>query len=175
MSASPAAMLHTSEGTTGALLRDVAQGRLHLALAFGAGQPPEGVALMLLRDEPAVVHMPADSPLATRASLTLGDEQILVAATTDSIGYSGRVLAAFAAAGISPRTRVDPSPDLGLQAVRDSAGVVVYARSAYPRPSRLGLHPPHARGRPALPPRLAHRLAIRRPACGARGRGTPFV
>lgn len=134
-SAAPAAMLHTSEQTTGALLRDVAQGRLHLAVTFCAGDAPDGVGLMLLRDEPAIVHMRDDHPLATRESLTLADladETTLVAATTDSSGFSGRVLAAFAAAGISPRTRVDPYPDLGLQAVREGLGVVVYARGAYP-------------------------------------------
>jgi DNA-binding transcriptional LysR family regulator len=132
----PAAMIYTSEDTTGALVRHVAQGRLDLAVTFCMGsQPPEGVELMLLRDEPAVVHMPASHPLAERSAVDVRDlaqETILVAATSDSSGYTERVLEAFGAAGIAPRTRLDPYPDLGLQAVREALGLVIYARSAFP-------------------------------------------
>jgi DNA-binding transcriptional LysR family regulator len=42
------------------------------------------------------------------------------------------VLSAFAETGIAPRTRTDPYPDLGLQAVREGLGIVIYARSAFP-------------------------------------------
>lgn len=131
----PAVMLYTTEDTTGALLRDVARGRLDLAITFCAPEPPAGVELLLLRDEPAVVHLPTDHPLATRAELRLGDladETILIGATDDSRGFTGRVLSAFRAAGISPRVLPDPYPDLGLQAVREGLGVVVYPRSAFP-------------------------------------------
>src|SRR4051794_15299852 len=132
----PAAMLYTSEDTTGALLRDVAAGRLDLAVTFCApAPPPAGVELVLLEDAPAVVHVRADHPLAGRARLTAADlagETVLVAAGHDSTGFSERVLAAFAAAGVTPRTRPDPYPDLGLQAVRDGLGVVLYARGAFP-------------------------------------------
>jgi DNA-binding transcriptional LysR family regulator len=135
-SEAPAAMLYTSEQTTGALLRDVSQGRLHLAVTFCAeGQPPDGVELMLLRDEPAVVHLPSEHRLAERPALTLtdlADETILVAANSDSSGFTERVLAAFAGVGVTPRTRIDPYPDLGLQAVREGLGIVIYVRSAFP-------------------------------------------
>src|SRR5262249_11275789 len=71
----------------------------------------------------------------TQLALTdLAGETILVASGHDSGGFTDRVLAAFAAAGITPRTRPDPYPDLGLQAVRERLGVVVYARGAYPDP-----------------------------------------
>jgi DNA-binding transcriptional LysR family regulator len=134
--AAPAAMLYTSEDTTGALLRDVAAGRLDLAVTFCAPEPPPaGVELALVRDEPAVVHLPAGHPLAPREALSLGDlasETILVAASRESGGFTGRVLTAFADAGVTPRTAVDPYPDLGLQAVREGVGIVVYVRSAYP-------------------------------------------
>jgi DNA-binding transcriptional LysR family regulator len=133
--AAPAVMLYTSEDTTGALLRDVAQGRLDLAVTFCAPQlPPDGLALRLVREEPAVVHLPAWHPLADRAAVTLADlaeETVLVAASQESGGFTDRVLAAFAAAGVAARTRADPYPDLGLQAVREGLGVVVYARSAF--------------------------------------------
>lgn len=127
-------MLYTTEDTTGALLRDVADGSLDLAITFCA-PAHSGVELALLREEPAIVHLPADYRLADRASLTLpelAEETILVAASHDSRGFSARVLSAFAELGLTPPTRVDPHPDLGLQAVRQGLGVVVYARSAYP-------------------------------------------
>jgi DNA-binding transcriptional LysR family regulator len=131
----PAAMIYTNEDTTGALLRDVAAGRLDLALTFCASDPGGEVELRPLRDEPAVVHLPSDHPLAARPSLTLEDlaeETILVAASRDSAGFTDRVLSAFTERGIAPRTRVDPHPDLGLQAVREGLGIVIYARSAFP-------------------------------------------
>ena len=132
----PAVMLYTSEDTTGALLRDVASGRLDLAVTFCAPDGrPEGVELAPLRDEPAVVHLPAAHPLSSRPSLRLGDlagETVLVAAGAESGGFTDRVLRAFAEAGVEPRTRPDPYPDLGLQAVREGLGVVVYARGAFP-------------------------------------------
>ena len=57
--AAPGVMLHTSEDTTGVLLRDVRRGRLDLAIVFC---PPDvsGLAAMRLRDEPAVVHLRDD-------------------------------------------------------------------------------------------------------------------
>ena len=134
--AAPAVMLYSSEDTTGALLRDVAGGRLDLAVVFCApAAVPDGVRLELVRDEPAVVHLPADHPLAGRAALTLADlaqETVLIAGGRESGGFSDRVLGAFEAAGIVPRTAPDPYPDLGLRAVREGVGVVVYARTAFP-------------------------------------------
>jgi DNA-binding transcriptional LysR family regulator len=134
----PAVMLYTSEDTTGALLREVAASRLDLAVTFCAPQPtPPGVTLIPLVAEPAVVHLPDSHPLAARTELALPDlaeETILVASSHDSGGFTERVLAAFAAAGITPRTRPDPFPDLGLQAVREHLGVVIYASGAYPDP-----------------------------------------
>ena len=131
----PAVMLYTSEDTTGALMRDVADGRLDAAVTFCAARPPSGVALSPLVDEPAIVHLPAGHPLAGRSLVTLPDlaeETILVAASGDSTGFTERVLAAFGEQGIAPRTRPDPYPDLGLQAVREGLGVVIYVRGAFP-------------------------------------------
>src|SRR6476661_2708973 len=132
----PAAMLYTSEDTTGGLLRDGAAGRLDLAVTFCApATPPSGVRLIPLHDEPAVVHLPADHPLAARAELSPRDlegETVLVAASHDSTGFSERILSVFTRDGITPHTRTDPYPDLGLQAVREGLGIVIYARSAFP-------------------------------------------
>jgi DNA-binding transcriptional LysR family regulator len=134
--AAPAVMLYASEDTTAALLRDVAQRRLDLAVVFCAPQTvPDGVELELLRDERAVIHLPARHPLAERAALTLddlADETIVIAGGRESGGFTDRVLRAFAAAGLKPRTAPDPYPDLGLRAVREGVGIVVYVRGAFP-------------------------------------------
>jgi DNA-binding transcriptional LysR family regulator len=132
-SAAPGVMLHTREDTTGALLRDVRQGRLDLAVVFC---PPDlaGLASTALRDEPAVVHVRDDHPLATRPRVALDQlagETLLVAGGHDSPGYTAAVLAACRAAGFEPHTRPDPYPDLGTQAVREGLGIVLYVRTAF--------------------------------------------
>jgi DNA-binding transcriptional LysR family regulator len=157
----PAVMLYTVEDTTGALLRDLARGRLDLAITFCAPDPPAGIELLLLHHEAAIVHLPSQHPLADRPLLTLQDlrdETILVAATEDSKGFSNRVLSAFRTSGITPRTLADPYPDLGLQAVREGLGVVIYPRSAFPAEldgsAFVPLTPPVE-----MPFHLAHRAA----------------
>ena len=163
----PAVMLYTSEDTTGALLRDVATGRLDLAVTFCAPAAlPRGVELVALEEEPAVVHLPAGHRLAKRARLALDDlrdETILIGASPESGGFSERVLSAFAAAGVAPRTRPDPYPDLGRQAVREKLGVVVYVRGAFPEELPGSVFVPLV---PEL--RLPFHLAMR---AGARGAG----
>ncbi len=132
-SAAPGVMVRTHEDTTGALIQDVIERKLDLALVFC---PPAietlGAATI---DEPAVVHLRADHPLAQRAQLSLAElreETFLVAGGKDSDGYTAAVIAACRAAGFAPRTRPDPYPDLGIQAVREGLGIVLYARSAFP-------------------------------------------
>jgi DNA-binding transcriptional LysR family regulator len=130
----PGVMLYPAEDTTGALLRDVRGGRLDLAVLFcvtGA----EGIELRALRDEPAVVHMRDDHPLAGRASVgleELAEETFLVADSVESGGFTDRVLEMCRVRGFEPNTRPDPYPDLGLQAVREGLGMVIYVRSAFP-------------------------------------------
>jgi DNA-binding transcriptional LysR family regulator len=128
-------MLYPQEDTTGALLRDVRAGRLDLAVLFCAPTSVEGVSLELLRDEPAVVHMRADHALAGRCAVGLEEpegETLLVAESVESGGFTARVVELCAARGFAPVTRPDPYPDLGLQAVREGLGVVLYVRSAFP-------------------------------------------
>ena len=128
-------MLYPQEDTTGALLRDVRSGRLDLAVVFCAPDGVDGVELEPLRDEPAVVHLRSDHRLARRSSLALEElagETLLVADSVESGGFTSRVLELFAARGMVPATRPDPYPDLGLQAVREGLGIVVYVRSAFP-------------------------------------------
>lgn len=132
-SAAPGVMLHTSEGTTGALLRDVRQGRLELAVVF-CPSDLDGLASMRLRAEPVVAHLRSDHPLASRPQVALqelAEETLLVAGGRDSPGYTAAVIAACRAAGFEPRTRPDPYPDLGTQAVREGLGIVLYVRTAF--------------------------------------------
>ena len=131
--AAPGVMLHTSEDTTGALLRDIRQGRLDLAVVFC---PPAlaGLASLTLRDEPAVLHVRDDHPLAKRRKVALDElagETLLVAGGKDSPGYTAAVLDACRAAGFEPNTLPDPYPDLGTQAVREGLGIVLYVRTAF--------------------------------------------
>jgi DNA-binding transcriptional LysR family regulator len=131
--AAPGVMLHTSEDTTGALLRDVSQGRLDLAVVFCA-PAVAGLASTIVRDEPAVVHVRDDHPLAGRPHVALPElagETLLVAGGKDSPGYTAFVLDACRAAGFEPQTRPDPYPDLGAQAVREGVGIVLYVRTAF--------------------------------------------
>ena len=130
----PGVMLYPAEDTTGALLRDVRGGRLDLAVLFCA-TGAEGMELRALRDEPAIVHMRDDHPLAGRASVgleELAEETFLVADSVESGGFTDRVLEMCRVRGFEPKTRPDPYPDLGLQAVREGLGMVIYVRSAFP-------------------------------------------
>jgi DNA-binding transcriptional LysR family regulator len=148
--ASPGVMVYTHEDTTGALVRGVADGRVDAAITFCVSEPaPSSVELMPLHEERAVVHLALDHPLANRESLTLPelvDEHVLIAASPDSSGYSDRILELFHDAGLEPKTLPDPYPDLGLQAIREQHGVVIYVRSAYPADldgsSFVSLEPP---------------------------------
>ena len=121
------------EGPTGELLRELRAGRLDLVLAFCAA-PDDALERERLRDEPVVVHLAASHPLAARERLALTDlrdETLLVAGGPESPGYSAAVLECCRTAGFEPRTRPDPYPDLGLQAVREGLGIVLYVRTTF--------------------------------------------
>jgi DNA-binding transcriptional LysR family regulator len=132
-SGAPGVMLYPREDTTGALMRDLRAGRIDMAIGFCAG-PDDALERERLRDEPAVVHVSADHPMARRTSIALSElreETLIVAGGPDSPGYTQTVIELCRAAGFDPVTVADPYPDLGLQAVRDGLGVVVYVRSAF--------------------------------------------
>jgi DNA-binding transcriptional LysR family regulator len=126
-------MLYPREDTTGVLLRELRAGRLDLVVAFCA-PPDDALEREPLRDEPAVLHAGAGHPLASRASVALEDlreETLIVAGGPDSPGYTAAVVALCRSAGFEPRTIADPYPDLGLQALREGLGVVLYVRTAF--------------------------------------------
>ena len=100
-SAASGVMLYPQEDTTGALLRDVRSGRLDLAVLFCAvdGEP--------WIEEPAVVHLRSDHPLAARSSVALEElagETFLVAESADSGGFTARVVELCSARGFTPLT-----------------------------------------------------------------------
>jgi DNA-binding transcriptional LysR family regulator len=129
----PGVMLYPQEDTTGALMRELRAGRLDVVVAFC---PPRDDALERerLADEPAFAHLAATHPLAGRESIALTDlrdQPIIVAGGRESSGYTETVVALCREAGFEPRTVPDPYPDLGMQAIRDGLGVVIYPRTAF--------------------------------------------
>jgi DNA-binding transcriptional LysR family regulator len=126
-------MLYPREDATGVLLRDLHAGRLDLVVGFCA-PPDDALERDRLRDEPAVLHVDASHPLACRNSVALEDlrdESFIVAGGPDSPGYTATVVELCRTAGFEPNTVPDPYPDLGLQAIRDGFGVVIYVRTAF--------------------------------------------
>jgi DNA-binding transcriptional LysR family regulator len=155
---SAAVMLYTREDTTDTLLRDVARNRLDCAVTFCAPEQAEpGTDLLLLREEPAALHVPSGHRFAGRLKVSITDlenERIIAGSNSDPFGE--RLAAAFAAAGIEPKATAHPYPDLGLQAVREGLGVLLFPRGAFPRDvpgiASLGVD-----GSPQLPFHLAVR------------------
>jgi DNA-binding transcriptional LysR family regulator len=130
----PGVMLYTREDTTGALLRELRAGRLDLALAFCPIRDA-GLAFERVRDAPAVAHVAASHPLADRGTIALSDlrdDTFIVAGSEDSAGWTAAVLEAGRAAGFEPKATPDPHADLGMRAVREGVGVVLYPRSSFP-------------------------------------------
>lgn len=126
-------MLYPRDDTTGVLLRELRAGRLDLVIAFCA-PPDNALERERLRDEPAVLHVDASHSLASRSSVALEElsaERLIVAGGPDSFGYTATVVELCRAAGFEPNTVPDPYPDLGLQAIRDGLGIVIYVRTAF--------------------------------------------
>lgn len=128
-------MLYPREDTTGVLMRDLRMGKLDLVVAFCA-PPDDTLERERLRDEPAVLHVASDHPLASRSSVALEQlraERLIVASGPDSSGFTAKITELCRCAGFEPDTVPDPYPDLGLQAIRDGLGIVVYVRTAFAR------------------------------------------
>jgi DNA-binding transcriptional LysR family regulator len=131
--AAPGIMLYPREDTTGVLLRELRAGRLDLVIGFCA-PPDDALTRVRLRDEPAVLHVRDDHPLAGRDAVALAElagETLVVAGGPESPGYTATIVELCRGAGFEPTTIPDPYPDLGLQAVRDGLGVVIYVRTAF--------------------------------------------
>lgn len=126
-------MLYPREDTTGVLLRELRAGRLDLVVAFCA-PPDDALQRERIRDEPAVVHVDASHPFGARTSIALDDlrdETLIVARSPDSPGFTSTIAGICRESGFDPKTIPDPYPDLGVRAVRERLGVVIYVRTAF--------------------------------------------
>jgi DNA-binding transcriptional LysR family regulator len=145
----PKVRVRAHQDNSGVLAEQVADGRLELALGFSTA-PVDGVVLERLRDEPAVVAVAGEHPLAARESVSLADlrdETFALVDARDGAGYNRAVVALCRAAGFEPRAPADPHGPMAWEtAVRGGRCVGLTTRSAAPSTARgvrlLGLQPP---------------------------------
>ena len=145
----PKVRVRASQDSSGALAEQVADGRLELALGF-CTEPRAGVECEWLRDEPAVVAVAADHPLAGRRTVALAElasETFALVDAHDGAGYNRAVADRCRAAGFEPRTRPDPRGPMAWEtAVRSEGCVGLTARSSVMSNARdvrlLELDPP---------------------------------
>jgi DNA-binding transcriptional LysR family regulator len=141
--------VHASQDSSGALAERVADGRLEIALGF-CTEPRDGVECERLRDEPVVVAVASDHPLAGRRAVALEDlagETFALVDAHDGAGYNRAVADRCRAAGFEPRTRPDPRGPMAWEtAVRTERCVGLTTRSAAMSTARdvrlLELDPP---------------------------------
>jgi DNA-binding transcriptional LysR family regulator len=124
--AHPGVELRLSEKVTSQALEGLAAGELDLAVVSSAGRldVPEGVALEPLMDDPHLVALPRDHPLAARESLRLADlrDETWIEGTASEC--TNALLAAAARAGFEPRIAFEAAQWLGKQGLV-AAGVGV--------------------------------------------------
>jgi DNA-binding transcriptional LysR family regulator len=145
----PAVRVRASQDSSGALAEQVADGRLDLAIGF-CTEPRAGVQCEWLLDEPAVVAVASDHPLAGRTRVALAElsaETFALVDSHDGAGYNRAVAERCRAAGFEPRTRPDPRGPMAWEtAVRSERCVGLTTRSAAPSTARgvrlLELDPP---------------------------------
>ena len=103
----PALHLHTRQDSAAPLLADVRQGRLDLAVTFGAHVPAD-LEHERLKDEPVVLAVAATHPLADRQTVALGElreETFALDVPGDNPDYDNAVIEACRRSGFEPRTR----------------------------------------------------------------------
>jgi DNA-binding transcriptional LysR family regulator len=130
----PELTLELSEANAAEITADVAQGRLHCGLLRVPVAQPEGVALERLLDEPAVVALPLDHPLARRRGAielaALRDEPLVLVRRPGAPGLYANLLALCDAAGFKPRVVAEVERMMtNLNLVAAGAGVSVVPAS----------------------------------------------
>ena len=135
----PNVRVRARQDSSGVLAEQVADGRLELALGFCTA-PVDGVVCEPLRDEPAVVAVAGDHPLAARDHVALADlagETFALVDAGDGAGYNRAVAALCRDAGFEPRTRPDAHGPMAWEtAVRSERCVGLTTRSAAPSTAR---------------------------------------
>jgi DNA-binding transcriptional LysR family regulator len=122
------------QDSSGALAREVAEGKLELALGFCA-EPRTGIVCERLLDEPAVVAVGTRHRLASRRRPVrldeLRGERFALVDRRDGPGYNRAVLARCRDAGFEPRMVSDPHGPMAWEtAVRLDGCVGLTTRSA---------------------------------------------
>jgi len=135
----PAVRVRAEQDNTGVLAERVAAGRLELAIGF-CTEPAGGIVCEPLREEPAVVAVSGDHPLAERTSVALADlagETFALVDARDGAGYNHAVADLCRAAGFEPRTPPSPHGPMAWEtAVRGGRCVGLTTRSAAPSTAR---------------------------------------
>ena len=166
--ARPNVRIDAVHDSSGALARRVAAGALDLGIAFCTGEV-SGVAREHLREEQAVLAVPADHRLADAASVSLArlaGERFALVDADDGPGYNEAVVRRCREAGFEPRLRQDPRGPMAWEvAVRSEGCVGLTTRSAAPSTAR-GVRLVR------LEPRVTFLLELIRPADDA-GRWPP--
>ena len=99
--------LQTHQDSAAPLLAGLREGRLDIAVTFGAHVPGD-LEHERLKDEPAVLAVATDHPLADRRTVALGelrDETFAIHGTGANPDYDTAVIEACRRAGFEPRTR----------------------------------------------------------------------
>ena len=129
----PSVRVRARQDNTGVLTELVARGELELALGF-CPAPRQGVEAEPVAEEPALVAVREDHPVARRGSVALADLARDTFALVDAAGgpgYNDAVVERCRAAGFEPRTAPDPHGPLAWEtAVRSGRCVGLTTRSA---------------------------------------------
>lgn len=145
----PNVRVRASQDSSAVLAEQVANGRLELAVGF-CTEPRDGIERRRLRDEPVVVAVAGDHPLAAQPAVALADlagETFALVDAHDGAGYNRAVADRCRAAGFEPRTHPDPRGPMAWEtAVRSERCVGLTTRSAAVSTARdvrlLELDPP---------------------------------
>lgn len=127
----PAVEITLAEATSDLLLAGVADGRFDLALIGLAGEPPAGIGVEVVLDEPLVAVSGPEDPLIDRATVTLSDlEGRSLVSLPKGTGLRAAVDAGFVADGVQPRVTLEAGdPNVVAQLVGRGLGVAVVPMS----------------------------------------------
>ncbi len=127
----PAVEITLAEATSDALLAGVADGRFDLALIGLAGEPPAGIGVEIVLDEPLVAVTGPEDPLIDRTTITLAElEGRSMVGLPKGTGLRAAVDRAFGADGLRPRVTLEAGdPNVVAQLVGRGLGVAVVPMS----------------------------------------------